>query len=183
MAPKAAPKLGKQLATLRAKAKPTKVKAPAIRPRAGAKKDSAFMAPKEWLFSKPQPAAKTAKQAYELSGWAQPPPPPKDTTKEDQLIKHLAAALRENHIIKKQLIEVNKKSTQADHYKERWNCLCGEFHGHVSWDQHHTGRLRFAQFLSAIRAAFTSGRMHPGSKRFSLRGMHPMRDCPEGKVF
>lgn len=177
-----ASKLGDQLAKLRAKAKATKAKASTIRPRAGTKEESTFMAPKEWIFSKPQPAAKTVKQAQALSGLAHSPPPPKDTQREDMLVRHLAMALRDNAILKKQVAQLSKKDSQERYYQERWSCLCGEFRGHVSWDQHHTSQLRFAQILSAVRAAFSKGHMHPGSQRFSIRGMHPMRDYPEGAV-
>ena len=170
------------MAKLRAKAKATKTKAPTIRPRAGANQESTFMVPKEWIFGKQQPATKTTKQAKALSSLAQPLPPPKDTKREDMLVRHLAATLRENAILKKQMAQLNKIQAQKKYYQERWSCLCGEFREHVSWDQHHTGQLRFAQLLSAIRAAFIKGRMHPGSRRFSIRGMHPLRDCPEGDV-
>lgn len=139
------------------------------------------MAPKEWIFSKPQPT-KTTKQAHALRSLAHPPPPPKDTKREDMLVKHLAMALRENAILKKQMEQVTKKLTRENYYEERWSCLCGEFRGHVSWDLFHTGQLRFAQILAAVRTAYTTGRMHPGSRRFSIRGMHPLRDCPEGDV-
>ena len=140
------------------------------------------MAPKEWIFSKPQPRTKTIKQAHALSSLAHPPPPPKDTKREDMLVKHLAVALHENAILKKQMEQGTHRRTQEKYYEERWSCLCGEFRGHVSWDQHHTRQLRFEQLVAAIGAAFTSGRMHPGSRRFSIRNMHPLRDFPEGDM-
>ena len=185
MAPKTA-RPGEQLAKLRAKNKATKKKVQAKQARAGAgQKPTTFLPPNEWLFGKKQPGTMTVAQARVLSKYAQPPaaPPANNNTKTEQdLIRRLAVAKRDNQALKKENASLKRKERECNYYKDRWSCLCGEFHGHVAWDLLHTKKLRQWQLLNAVKAAFQRGQMHQGSKYFSLRGMHPYKDYPDGKV-